>query len=109
MAFERLRVICQSGLVSIRDFRTNALNIFAAHEVTAFAGALRGACYWALPAAAQPIWRGRGGGGGCLPCTAALPCPYLHPQMACDIFGKGMHAWRQHEALTSRLSAPTAN
>lgn len=63
MAFERLRVICQSGLVSIRDFRTNALNIFAAHEVTAFAGALRGACYWALPAAAQPIWRGRGGGG----------------------------------------------
>lgn len=40
LAFERLKVICHSGLVSIRDFRTNALNIFAAHEITAFAGGL---------------------------------------------------------------------
>ena len=38
LALERLRVICNSGLLSILDFRDNALNIFAAHEVMAFAG-----------------------------------------------------------------------
>ena len=37
MALERLRVICHSGLVSITDFRGNACNIFAAHEMAAFA------------------------------------------------------------------------
>lgn len=38
LAFQRLKCICESGLVSIRDFRSNAWNIFAAHEITAFAG-----------------------------------------------------------------------
>ncbi len=37
LALERLRVICHSGLLSITDFRHNALNIFAAHEIAAFA------------------------------------------------------------------------
>lgn len=37
LAFQRLQRICDSGLVSIRDFRGNALNIFAAHEITALA------------------------------------------------------------------------
>lgn len=37
LALERLRIICHSGLVSITDFRSNALNIFAAHEMAAFA------------------------------------------------------------------------
>lgn len=37
LALERLRVICHSGLVSITDFRHNPLNIFAAHEMAAFA------------------------------------------------------------------------
>ncbi|EIE22640.1 acyl-CoA oxidase [Coccomyxa subellipsoidea C-169] len=37
LAFQRLLRICQSGLVSITDFRHNPLNIFAAHEITGFA------------------------------------------------------------------------
>ncbi|CAL5220325.1 g2316 [Coccomyxa viridis] len=37
LAFQRLLTICQSGLVSITDFRHNPLNIFAAHEITGFA------------------------------------------------------------------------
>lgn len=37
LALERLRVICHSGLLSITDFRSNPLNIFAAHEIAAFA------------------------------------------------------------------------
>ncbi|KAK9845389.1 hypothetical protein WJX81_005334 [Elliptochloris bilobata] len=36
LAYERLKRICQSGLVSITDFRHNPLNIFAAHEVFGF-------------------------------------------------------------------------
>ncbi|KAK9806580.1 hypothetical protein WJX73_004625 [Symbiochloris irregularis] len=37
IAYQRLLKVCQSGLVSITDFRHNPLNIFAAHEVSAFA------------------------------------------------------------------------
>ena len=35
LALERLRVIITSGLISVTDFRTNPLRIFAAHEIAA--------------------------------------------------------------------------
>ena len=37
LAFRRLRAVCRSGLVSMLDFRSNPLNIFAAHDVCGFA------------------------------------------------------------------------
>lgn len=36
LALQRLRAVCHSGLFSIRDFRSNPLRIFAAHEIAAF-------------------------------------------------------------------------
>ena len=35
LALERLRMIITSGLISVTDFRTNPLRIFAAHEIAA--------------------------------------------------------------------------
>jgi acyl-CoA oxidase len=37
LALARLRVLCESGTFSIKDFRTNPLRIFAAHECAALA------------------------------------------------------------------------
>lgn len=37
LAYDRLKLICQSGLFSVKDFWTNPRNIFAAHEITAMA------------------------------------------------------------------------
>ncbi|GFH29747.1 acyl-coenzyme A oxidase, partial [Haematococcus lacustris] len=36
LALERLKKICLAGFASVRDFRTNPLRVFAAHEVAAF-------------------------------------------------------------------------
>lgn len=36
LSYKRLQKVCHSGLVSITDFRHNPLNIFAAHEISAF-------------------------------------------------------------------------
>ena len=57
LALERLRVICHSGLVSITDFRGNACNIFAAHEMAAFADVSMATkmtvCFWSICIPAQ--------------------------------------------------------
>ena len=37
LALRRLQALCSSGNFSIRDFRTNPLRIFAAHECAAMA------------------------------------------------------------------------
>ena len=36
LALARLKLICDAGLVSVTDFWTNPLRIFAAHEIAAF-------------------------------------------------------------------------
>ncbi len=35
LAFKRLKRICEAGFISVLDFRTNPLKIFAAHELAA--------------------------------------------------------------------------
>ena len=35
MALQRLQALCRAGFISVLDFRTNPLRIFAAHEIAA--------------------------------------------------------------------------
>lgn len=45
LALARLQAICDANLVSITDFRTNPLRIFAAHEIAALSDVSMGAFY----------------------------------------------------------------
>lgn len=38
VALQRLESLCRAGFISVTDFRTNPLRIFAAHEVAAMCG-----------------------------------------------------------------------